>query len=289
MKAYESQCLSEHPLPTTNLLTWSNNENVQVALASRGTHLALGSGTHLLGSDQPRVLKLWETASMREIREFRGLKTHTCGLALSADEKLLAASGFFGEQTALVWEVASGKKIRELSPVPAKSGLLKFSPRQSYLAIRLDEQFTWGLAVGLWRLSDTQRVQVFSKPRHRIIDLAFSPDEHFLATAGEDASVCIWETGTGKKTGELTGQLTSFTAVTWSLNGRRLIGGGQDGTLTIWDTITRQQVGKLKAHPSRVLDVAFMDDGNTLVSLSLESLRRWHAPSLAEIQKPNRQ
>jgi WD40 repeat protein len=274
----DGQCLSDHPLPATNILEWSNNENVQVALASRGTHLALGSGTHMLVGDQPLFLKIWDTASMRELGDFQGLKTHTCGLALSPNEKLVAASGFFGEEKALVWEAASGKKVQELSPVPTKAGLLKFSPRQSYVAIRLDENFTWGLSVGIWRLADEQRVQVFSKPRHRIIDLAFSPDERFLATAGEDASMCVWDIETGRKSCELTGQLTSFTAVTWSRDQTRLVGGGQDGTLTIWDAATHQQVGRIKAHPSRVLGMAFNEDGNTLASLSLETLRLWRAP-----------
>jgi WD40 repeat protein len=72
--------------------------------------------------------------------------------------------------------------------------------------------------------------------------------------------------------------------VTWSRDGTRLIGGGQDGTLTIWDAVTRQQVSRLMAHSSRVLGVAFAEDGNTLVSLSLDSLRLWHAPSSAEIR-----
>lgn len=280
--AVNGECLTEHPLPATNIYEWSNNEWVQVAVASGGAFLAIGGGTQIQEAGVPRNLKMWDTGTMREAMEFPGLRTWASGVALSPDGKRLAASGFWGEERALVWEVHSGKIVQELSPVTNKAGLLKFSPAQHYLAVRLDENFTWGLAVGLWRLSDGHHLRVFSQPRHRIIDLAFSPDERFLATAGEDAKVCVWEIGTGTKVCELTGQLTSFTAVTWSPDGRRLIGGGQDGSLTIWDTLTRQQVGRLRAHPSRVLDVAFLADGDTLVSLSLESLRRWRAQPVGQ-------
>jgi WD40 repeat protein len=201
-------------------------------------------------------------------------------VAFSADGTQLAAGAFFGAGQALIWDVPSGQLLHTLTGIPARAGFLKFSPRQTWLAIRLDETWTWGLAVGLWKPPGTTPERILSKPRHRIMDLAFSLDERYLATAGEDASVSIWDVPTGERLCDLTGQQTSFTAVAWSPDGDRLVGGGDDGTLTIWDTASHQQVGRLKAHQAPVNRVAFLPDGDHLVSVSLDSLRLWHASPL---------
>ncbi|HRZ55708.1 MAG TPA: hypothetical protein P5525_09660, partial [Candidatus Paceibacterota bacterium] len=96
----------------------------------------------------------------------------------------------------------------------------------------------------------------------------------------EDASVCLWDVATGARLCDLSGQLTVFTSVAWSPRGDRLLGGGDDGTITIWDTATHQQVGRLRGDPKPIRGLAFLPDGQRLVSVSLDSLRVWSAPSL---------
>jgi len=119
-----------------------------------------------------------------------------------------------------------------------------------------------------------------AKLRHRVIDLAFSPDDRFLPTAGADASVCIWAAATGERVAALTGQLNGFTAVAWSPNGDRLLGGGEDGAITIWDTTSQQQVGRLLGHRKPIRGLAFLPNGHSIVSVSLDSLRVWRAAPL---------
>jgi WD40 repeat protein len=241
----------------------------------------MGNGNTTGGGDVGARLTIFDVPSLHASVEFRGLRTWPAGLALSPDGAHLAATGFFGEGQALIWEVQSGRLLHTLTGIPGRSGYLKFSPRQTCMAIRLDEAWTWGLAVGLWKLPKATPERILSKPRHRILDLAFSPNERYLATAGEDASVCIWDVATGARLCDLTGQLTVFTSVAWSLGGDRLVGGGDDGTITIWDTASHQQVGRLKGDPKPIRSLAFLPDGQRLVSVSLESLRLWAAPSLA--------
>ena len=274
--------LAEMPLPFTNRIDWSNNQWTQLALAPGGIHLAMGNGQAAGTGYERAKLNTFEVSSMREAVEFRGLRTWVAGLAYSPDGAQLAATGFFDERQALVWEARSGRLLHTLTGIPGRSGRLKFSPRQTWLAIRLDEGWTYGLAVGLWKSPKATPERILSKPRHRIVDLAFSPDDRYLATAGEDASVCIWEVASGARRCDLTGQLTYFTAVAWSPNGDRLAGGGEDGTITIWDTTSYQQVGRLMGHRKPVRGLAFLADGNTLISVSMDSLRLWHAPSVAE-------
>ncbi|MCL4179594.1 MAG: hypothetical protein KJ072_17835 [Verrucomicrobia bacterium] len=88
---------------------------------------------------------------------------------------------------------------------------------------------------------------------------------------------------TGTRLGDLTGPLTYFTSVAWSPSGDRLAGGGEDGVITLWDTVSHQRVGRLLGHRKPIRGLAFLPDGNRLVSLTQDSLRVWSAPSLAEM------
>lgn len=48
-------------------------------------------------------------------------------------------------------------------------------------------------------------------------------------------------------------------------------------------TICRQ-VGRLRGHQREIRDLAFLPDGNGLVSVSMDSFRIWRAPPLAKIR-----
>jgi WD40 repeat protein len=209
-------CLGEMPMPFARRKAWSNNQWNQVSVAPGGTHLAIANGIENGVGDEGVRLELYEIPSLREARDLEGLRTWAASLAFSRDGTQLAAGGFFGENQALVWEVSSGRLLHALTNVPGRSGLLRFSPRKTWLAVRLDEGFSWGLQVGLWRLPNPDREQVLGKRRHRVLDMAFSPDERCLATAGDDATLSLWDVATGNRLKDLMGQLTYFTAVAWS-------------------------------------------------------------------------
>ena len=67
-----------------------------------------------------------------------------------------------------------------------------------------------------------------------------------------------------------------------SPDGRRLAVGGGDGLITIWDLAVRQILVALEGHETPVLDVAFLGDGDTLVSVGDDQVRVWRAASYAE-------
>jgi WD40 repeat protein len=51
--------------------------------------------------------------------------------------------------------------------------------------------------VCVWALEDKKLIYEFGAHTTRITALAFSPDERFLATGGEDELICVWDLKSG--------------------------------------------------------------------------------------------
>ncbi len=66
-------------------------------------------------------------------------------------------------------------------------------------------------------------------------DLSFSPDSRWVATAGEDQSMKVWEVATGREVLNLLGHVDCVSDVSYSPDGKSLVTSGYDGTLRVWD------------------------------------------------------
>jgi len=86
----------------------------------------------------------------------------------------------------------------------------------------------------------------------------------------------------------LGGRMNSYNCVVDSTEGRRAAAGADDGTIRIWDLASKQEVAVLRGHAEPVRRLAFLPDGNSLVSVSRDSIRLWRASPLAEIDAQDR-
>jgi WD40 repeat protein len=108
---------------------------------------------------------------------------------------------------------------------------------------------------------------------HRVV---FAPDAKFLASGSEDATIRLWETGTGKELRRLTGHTGPVAAVALSANGRTLVSGGSDGTIRQWDTTSGRELRKftVSGEKSQVGALAVSPDGKALASAETPNLVR---------------
>ena len=82
--------------------------------------------------------------------------------------------------------------------------------------------------------------------------MAIAPDGTWLASAGGDGTVRIWDPVTGQQRAALTGHTGAVIAVAIAPDGTWLATAGDDGTVRIWDPATGQQRATLTGHTSGV-------------------------------------
>ncbi len=153
-------------------------------------------------------------------------------LALSPDGALVAASccGHTDGKVHIL-ETASGKELRQITiePMGVPQGFVipvAFSPTGTVLACGGRSISLWEPATG--RLLRRLNVEAYS--------LAFSSDGRTLVSAdSQDATIRLWETGTGKERASFAGQARQILALAISCDGRRVASGSGDTSILVWD------------------------------------------------------
>jgi WD40 repeat protein/serine/threonine protein kinase len=110
--------------------------------------------------------------------------------------------------------------------------------------------------------------------------VALLPDGKTLVSVSRQ--ILFWDVETARIRSRLQPRATVFRTVAISPDGRRLAVGAADGFITIWDLASMQEVATLAGHTRPLLDLRFLPDGDTLVSVAVNEVRVWRAASLQE-------
>lgn len=228
-------------------------------------------------------------AKTREMKTvLRGHPGAVNAVNFSADGKrLLTASGVTGVRgVAVMWDVASGKKVREFGGGSRDTFYdAEFSPDGKFVATGgYDRMVTiWDAESGKVK----HRIEVHTGA---VFDLAFSPDGKVLASASADQTVKLWNTRTGERLDTLNQPQDEQYSVLFTLDGKHVIAGGADNRIRMWRllSVDKPQINPLVqakfAHEGDVVRLALTGDGKTLVSSSSDlTVKAWALPRVEQI------
>ena len=118
----------------------------------------------------------------------------------------------------------------------------------------------------------------------RLSRLAFSPDGQFIATAGTDYTVRVWEAHSGRELRVLRGHSDHrVLAVAFSPDGSWLASGSRDSTVRVWDPTAGREIKTLRGHRDRVMTLAISPDGSLIATGSRDhSVKIWDARTFRE-------
>lgn len=109
-----------------------------------------------------------------------------------------------------------------------------------------------------------------------IIDVKFSPDGYFLATASQDGVVRVFTIEKGLLDRRLTFHELPVTSLDFSPDGKYLVVGSADKTASVWDMWRNIKVADLKGHEAEISGVSFSPKGDLLATCSFDgTMKLW--------------
>jgi WD40 repeat protein len=243
-----------------------------VAVAPDGSWLATG------GEDGQ--VRTWDAATREQQSAVKSEARVVTAVAVAPDGSWLAAGGTRG--AVQIWDTASWQQRAVLNchsrytSTPTVAAVV-VAPDGSWLASGVGDGTVriWDVATGQQRAKlgveqrDEPGIDFYWMPA--VTAVAVAPDGSWLASAGRDKAVRIWDVATGQQRALLTGHTSPVTAVAAAPDGSWLATGGHDGRIRIWDVATGQQRALLTGHTGRVhapavATVAGTPDGRWLAS-----------------------
>jgi RNA polymerase sigma factor (sigma-70 family) len=241
------------------------------------------------------IIRVWEAATGRLLRDVGDSKIHVWGIALSPDGKTLATIEL--PSRLRLWDLATGRERRRWHEVKDQEYRdLAFAPDGQKVAVsvrRYDpENDKYENFIDLWD------AVVPSEHRRRIVgdwlmlrDLAFSPDGKLLATASDDSrspradekpakgSTRLWDITTGQERRRFPVEGGHVQSLAFSPGGRLLAAAATDGTTRLYDLTTgqertlrsRPEPASLPSQPEVTGCLAFSPDGSILAAGSAGS------------------
>jgi RNA polymerase sigma factor (sigma-70 family) len=222
------------------------------------------------GDTLDKTIRLFDVETRKERHQLRR-PSFVHDLAFSPDSSTLAAGGNDG--TVPLWEVASGKLVRELRGPFSYASAVAWSPDGKTLASSEYDEKGEVEYIRFWDSTTGEERSHIGGSMGLIRSLAFTADGKTLIGGG-GGIVHLWDVSSGEERPPAKGNDTVVWALAVSPDGKTLAYGGTD--VHLWDISRAHEVGTLPGHH---WSFAFSPDGQRLAGGSgVNFVNLWDVP-----------
>jgi hypothetical protein len=248
---------------------------LSLAWSPDGTYLAVGTTNG--------AVHVWEPTSGKLVTTYRGHVRFVRGLSWSPDGVYLASGGDYGDSTVQVWEALSARHCAT------------YSDQYRVFAVRWLKDGTRGARVASCSFdgqvlvrhfgSDEQPYTTMHEHIGPVYALAYHPagqptthdpgSTEYLASAGQDATVRVWEPESGRALCTYCGHSQAIKTLACSPDGLHVASAGDDQVVHVWSLVTGQPVALYRGHRAWVRSVAWSPTGASIASVDDSLVHVW--------------
>jgi WD40 repeat protein len=229
----------------------------QAGLSGSIGAIAFSSDDAWLATGSRDGVRVWDAATGRLLRDFKGHKGYVDAVAFDAKTTRLFSSG---KGVIKEWDLSVRSAVLDDATAPLQAVAL--SDNGKYLAS--------GSADGTLRIYDEvsrRLLRSFVGHTRLVSSIAFSPDSLLAASGSYDHTIKLWNVADGMLVRTLTGHTDLVWSIAFSPDGHRIVSGSEDHTIRIWNLDSNTPPETIST-TSPISRVAVSPDGRTILALN---------------------
>ena len=250
------------------------------------------NGSAVVTAGHDGTARIWDVQSGRLLHTLAGHRERVTAATYSRDGRRILTASW--DRSGRIWDAASGRLLRVLVGHNARINLAAFTADGQRVATA-----GWDQTVRLWNVADPPNGTDGASPalgpdgiplsnatdmpelppavlRHEelIQALAFSPDGAWLATAGANGMLKLWDARSGTLKARLVGHYGSVFGLDFASDSKHFVSAGSDRTVRMWNVGVERAVAVLYGHSSHIYTAAFSPGGDRVVTASYDQTAR---------------